>query len=81
MPGKYIIGVDNGSQSSKVVIYDLKGRAVAAGRQPLRPTFRPSPGVVLHPDDDLWNSIVVACRAAMAAFKADPRDIIGPRSR
>ena len=77
MTGKYIIGVDTGSQSSKVVIYDLAGNAVAAGNQVLRPTSRPSPGIVLHPDDDLWHSIGVASRAAMAAFKGDARDIIG----
>ena len=77
MPDKYLIGVDSGSQSSKVVIYDLKGAAVAVGRQPLRPTTRPKPGMVLHPDDDLWDSINVACRMAMAAFKGNPRDIIG----
>ena len=76
MPAKFIIGIDNGSQSSKVVIYDLHGRAVAEGRQPLRAMYRPSPGVVLHPDDDLWDSIGVASRQAMAQFKGNPQDII-----
>ena len=32
MQGRYIIGVDNGSQSTKVVIYDLRGNAVSEGR-------------------------------------------------
>lgn len=77
MTGRYIIGIDNGSQSSKVVIYDLAGNAVAEGRQILRPTYRPRPGIVLHPDDDLWDSIGVASRQAMAAFKGNPKDIIG----
>jgi sugar (pentulose or hexulose) kinase len=77
MPDKYLIGVDNGSQSSKVVIFDLKGTAIAEGRAPLRPTSRPQPGMVLHPDDDLWDSIGVACRIAMTAFKGNPRDIMG----
>ena len=77
MTGKYIIGIDNGSQSSKVVIYDLAGNALAEGRQTLRPTCRPRPGIVLHPDDDLWDSIGAASREAMAAFKGNPKDIIG----
>ncbi len=77
MTGKYIIGIDNGSQSAKVVIYDLAGNAVAEGRQTLRPTYRPRPGIVLHPDDDLWDSIGVASRQAMALFKGNPKDIIG----
>jgi sugar (pentulose or hexulose) kinase len=77
MATKYIIGIDNGSQSSKVVIYDLAGNAVAEAQQPLRASIRPEPGVVLHPDDDLWDSIGVASRAAMASFRGDPDDIIG----
>lgn len=77
MTRKYIIGIDNGSQSSKVVVYDLEGNAVAEGRRTLRATSRPTPGVVLHPDDDLWDSIALASRAALAAFKGDPGDIIG----
>ncbi len=77
MATQYIIGIDNGSQSSKVVIYDLDGNAVAEGRQPLRANDRPRPGIVLHPDDDLWDSIGVASRAAMESFKGNPKNIIG----
>ena len=77
MAGKYIIGVDGGTQSSKVVIHDLEGNVVCEGRQTLRPTSRPRPGIVEHPDDDLWESIAAASRHAMAAFPGDPRDIVG----
>lgn len=73
----YFIGIDNGSQSSKVVIYDEHGTAVASGRQPLRPNETPRPGIVEHPDDDLWDSIGVASRQAMARFEGDPTDIAG----
>jgi sugar (pentulose or hexulose) kinase len=77
MSGKYIIGVDGGTQSSKVVVYDLEGNVVCEGRQVLRPMSRPHNGIVEHPDDDLWDSIAAASRAAMAAFTGDPRDIVG----
>src|SRR5215203_4298333 len=77
MQGRYIIGVDNGSQSTKVVIYDLEGNPVAEGRQVLRAASRPRPGIVQHPGDDLWDSIVVASRRALAAFRGDPREIVG----
>ena len=74
--GRYIIGVDNGSQSTKVVIYDLEGNPVAEGRQVLRASSRPRPGIVEHPDDDLWDSIVGASRQALAQFQGDPGEII-----
>ncbi len=75
MTGRYLLGIDNGSQSTKVVIYDLAGHAVAEGRQPLRPASRPRHGVVEHPDDDLWDSIAAASRRALAAFAGDPQEI------
>jgi sugar (pentulose or hexulose) kinase len=76
MAGRYLIGIDNGSQSTKVVIYDLAGNPVAEGRQVLRPASRPRPGLVEHPDDDLWDSIVGASREALSRFKGDRRDIV-----
>ncbi len=74
--GRYIVGVDNGSQSTKVVVYDLDGNAVAEGRQVLRASSRPRPGVVEHPDDDLWDSIIGASRQALAQFNGDLGEII-----
>jgi sugar (pentulose or hexulose) kinase len=75
--GRYFIGIDNGSQSTKVVVYDERGQPVAEGRRALRPASRPRPGVVEHPDDDLWDSIVAASREALANFDGDLRAIAG----
>src|SRR6478735_2424679 len=66
--GPYVIGVDCGTQSAKVVAYDAAGRAVAEGRRELQPMSRPRHGVAFHPDDDVWESIAAACRAATAAL-------------
>ncbi len=73
----YLVGIDNGSQSSKVTIFDERGVVAAEGRVPLRANHTPAPGVVEHPDDDLWDSIARACRIAMASFTGDPADIVG----
>lgn len=75
--GTYLIGIDGGSQSSKVVVYDLQGNVVCQAQKSLRPTSRPRPGVVLHPDDDLWETIATASREALAAFPGDLADILG----
>jgi sugar (pentulose or hexulose) kinase len=74
---RYLVGIDNGSQSSKVSVFDERGAVVAEGRVPLRPNHTPAPGVVEHPDDDIWDSIAAACRLAMAAFPGDPSEIVG----
>ncbi|MEU6644565.1 FGGY-family carbohydrate kinase [Saccharomonospora sp. NPDC046836] len=76
MPG-YLLGIDNGSQSTKVTVFDEHGTVHARARVPLRPNDTPRPGVVEHPDDDLWDSIGAATRAALEAFDGRPEDILG----
>lgn len=75
--GPYLVGIDCGTQSAKVVVYDSAGRAVARGTQALRPMERPAHGVAVHPDDDLWDAIGAASRSAVAAFRGDPSEIVG----
>ena len=77
MTKKYILGIDGGSQSSKVVIFDTEGRVVCEASQALEPLHTPEPGVVEHPHDDLYDSIVAASSRVMEAFQGDPADIIG----
>ncbi len=77
MTGPYLVGIDCGTQSAKVVVYDAIGNAVARGRQSLRPMDRPRHGVAVHPDDDLWDSIAGASRLAMASFAGDVGEIVG----
>lgn len=74
---KYIIGVDEGSQSAKILIFDLEGNIVCEGKENLRPYDLPEPGIVEHPDDDWWDAICVAGKRAMANFKGNVEDIIG----
>jgi len=77
MTQRYLIGIDGGSQSTKVVIYDLRGTVFCEGRASLRPMRLPAPGVVEHPDDDLWDSLISACRLALSRFPGDPSQIAG----
>ena len=77
MEKKYVIGLDGGTQSSKVVIFDLDGNVVCQGKKDLQPMHMPKPGVAEHPGDDLWDTIVAASRAAMARFSGDISAILG----
>ncbi|HEY3953760.1 MAG TPA: FGGY-family carbohydrate kinase [Streptosporangiaceae bacterium] len=71
-----LLAIDNGSQSTKVTIFDASGRALATARRYLKPYDTPVPGHAVHPGDDLWDSIRNACREVMARFPGDPRDIV-----
>lgn len=72
-----MLAIDNGSQSSKVHIVDATGAIVASAQRALLPYAYPAPGHVVHPDDDVWDSIAAACRDAVASFAGDPADIVG----
>jgi xylulokinase len=71
----FLLAIDNGSQSTKVTIFDARGHAVASARRRLKPYDTSVPGHAIHPGDDLWDSIQHACRAAMAQFSGNPADI------
>ncbi|MFD4669025.1 FGGY-family carbohydrate kinase [Lentzea sp. NPDC058450] len=73
----YLIAIDNGSQSTKVSIVDEFGRVHASAQRPLRPYAHPRPGQVVHPDDDVWDSIAEACTEAMQRFIGAPGEIAG----
>lgn len=77
MGEKYIIGIDEGSQSAKVTIFDVKGHIVCEDRAPLRPYDLPRPGYVEHPDDDWWDAICTGAKKCMAKFEGNAEDIIG----
>lgn len=57
-----ILAIDGGSQSTKVALVRPDGTIAAEAQVPLRPSEFPQPGQVVHPDDDLWTTLVQACR-------------------
>ncbi|GGD10361.1 FGGY-family carbohydrate kinase [Pontibacillus salipaludis] len=77
MSAQYIMGIDSGSQSTKVVIFDLEGNEMAYGSCALRETLSPEPDVVIHPDDDLWDSLYHAVQQCLDNFEGDKSAITG----
>lgn len=73
----YLLAIDGGSQSTKVSVIDLNGTVWATGQAPLRPYVLGPEGRAVHPDDDLWDSLVVACQQVLNAFDGRFEDIVG----
>jgi len=73
----HLLAIDGGSQSTKVTILDGSGIAHATGQAALRPYELGPGGRAVHPDDDLWDSLVLACRRALADFPGSTADIAG----
>ena len=77
MSEKYIIGIDEGSQSAKILIFDTKGNIVCEAKHALKPYNLPRPGIVEHPDDDWWDAICEAGKKCMVKFEGNKEDIVG----
>ena len=72
----YLLAIDGGSQSTKVSVVDETGVVHASAQAPLRPYQLGTDGQATHPDDDLWDTLALAARQALAAFAGDPAEIV-----
>ena len=77
MTGKYLLAIDQGTSSSRTVIYDHEMRVVASAQQEF-PQHYPRPGWVEHDAEEIWTSVKAVTREAMATAGASRNS---PRSR
>jgi glycerol kinase len=76
MPGRYLLAIDQGTSSSRSVVYDHETQVVASAQQEF-PQHYPKPGWVEHDPNDIWNSVQAVTREAMSAADATAADISG----
>ena len=76
MTGKYLLAIDQGTSSSRTVIYAHETRVVASAQQEF-PQHYPRPGWVEHDAEEIWTSVQAVTREAMATAGAKAADISG----
>jgi glycerol kinase len=72
--GKYLLAIDQGTSSSRAVIYD-RSLAVAGVAQQEFPQLYPEPGWVEHDPEAIWSSVESVCRQVLAEAGATAADI------
>lgn len=72
--GKYILALDQGTTSSRAIVYDERCRTLAMAQQEFRQHF-PKPGWVEHDPEEIWRSILATGREAIAKAKIAPEKI------
>lgn len=77
MNNKYIIAIDGGTQSTKVAIFDILGTEICSHTVKLREIELYGDSRAEHPDDDLWDSLKLACNEMFKKFHGDKSEIIG----
>ncbi len=71
---QYILALDQGTTSSRAIIFDRGGRIVASAQQEF-PQILPAPGVVEHDPEAIWSSQLETARAAMAKASVAAADL------
>ena len=74
MKGKFLLAIDQGTSSSRTVIYDHDACAVASAQQEF-PQIYPQPGWVEHDPEAIWDSVTSVTRNALNKVGAVAADI------
>ena len=72
----FILALDQGTTSSRAVIYDEAGQIKASAQREFEQHF-PQPGWVEHDPSDIWSSQVGVAQEAIARAGLRTRDILG----
>jgi glycerol kinase len=72
----YLLVIDQGTTSTRAILFDPSGAALHTARIELRQIY-PRPGWVEHDPEEIWQAVVATCREAIAAAKGQPIAAIG----
>jgi glycerol kinase len=61
---QYILALDQGTTSSRAIVFDKLGSPVASAQQEFRQIL-PSPGIVEHDPEEIWSSQLAVARQAL----------------
>ena len=74
MSNSHVLALDQGTTSSRAIVFDRSGRAVGSAQQEFPQVF-PSPGHVEHDPEAIWDSQLATARQALANAKLTAADI------
>ena len=74
--GKYVMALDQGTTSSRCILFDKKGKICSVAQKEFTQIY-PKPGWVEHNPMEIWSSQLAVLTEAMAMVGAAPSDISG----
>ena len=75
MTGKYVLAIDQGTTSSRAIIFDHSGQIVATGQKEHEQIF-PRAGWVEHDPKEIWDNIREVVAEALAKASMNKDDIV-----
>ena len=70
----YILALDQGTTSSRAILFDDRGRTVALAQKEFT-QYYPQPGWVEHDPEEIWSSQVSVAVEVLAKAEVSPKDI------
>jgi glycerol kinase len=74
MSKRYILALDQGTTSSRSILFDAAGNAVAVAQREFRQQY-PQPGWVEHDPYEIWNAQLATAREVLETSGTAPADI------
>ncbi len=71
-----LLALDQGTTSSRAIVFDRSGQAIALAQKPLTQGY-PRPGWVEHDPSEIWSGQLAAAREALALARVAPGRIAG----
>jgi len=71
---QYILALDQGTTSSRAIIFNHSGRSVGSAQQEFEQIL-PAPGEVEHDPEAIWNTQLAVARQALESAKLTAKDI------
>ncbi|WP_348754215.1 FGGY family carbohydrate kinase, partial [uncultured Aquincola sp.] len=76
MTARYLLALDQGTSSSRSIVFDHRGTVVAMAQREFRQIY-PQPGWVEHDPTEIWTSQLATAREALAAARLSTKDLAG----
>jgi glycerol kinase len=76
MAAKHILAIDQGTTSTRAIVFDATGRPVASAQKEL-PQIFPKPGWVEHDAEEIWRATLDVCRHALGKARLEAGAIAG----
>lgn len=74
MPKQYVLAIDQGTTSTRAILFDHSGAPVASGQREHAQIF-PQPGWVEHDPMEIWRNVQAVITQALAGAQASAADI------
>ncbi|MBY6272588.1 MAG: glycerol kinase, partial [Bacillaceae bacterium] len=73
---KYILAIDQGTTSSRAILFNKKGEIVHTAQKEFTQIF-PNPGWVEHNANEIWGSVLAVIATVLAEADVKPEQVAG----